>query len=65
MRKRFGNKQLIINKHMLNSARVTSQHDVKGLRHVIETNVCSLDSLGVKEESYESLLSSVLMNKLS
>ena len=70
LQKRFGNKQLIINKHMeqlLNSDGVTSQHDVKGLRHlydVIETNVRSLDSLGVKAESYGSLLSSVLMNKL-
>ena len=70
LRKRFGNKQLIVNKHMeqlLNTDGVTSQHDVRGLRHlydVIETNVRSLDSLGVKAESYGSLLSSVLMNKL-
>lgn len=70
LRKRFGNKQLIINKHMeqlLTTDGVTSQHDVKGLRRlydVIETNVRSLDSLGVKAESYGSLLSSVLMNKL-
>ena len=36
LRKRFGNIQLIINKHMeqlLNTDGVTSQHDVKGLRH--------------------------------
>ncbi len=34
MRKRFGNKQLIINKHMeqlLNTEGVSSQHDVKSL----------------------------------
>ena len=70
LRKRFGNKQLIINKHMeqlLNVDGVSSQHDVKGLRHlydVIESNVRSLKSLDVKAESYSSLLSSVLMNKL-
>ena len=70
LQKRFGNKQLIINKHMeqlLNVDSVTSPHDVKGLRHlydVIESNVCSLKSLGVKAESYGSLLSSVLMTKL-
>ena len=37
--KRFGNKQLIINKHMeqlLNTDGVTSQHDVKGLRHLYD-----------------------------
>ena len=70
MWKRFSNKQPIIDKHMeqlLNIDVVTSQHDVKGLRHLydmIEANVCSLDSLGIKAESYGSLLSSVLMNKL-
>lgn len=70
LQKRFGNKQLIINKHMeqlLNVGSVTSQCDVKGLRHlydVIESNVRSLKSLGVKAESYGSLLSSVLMTKL-
>lgn len=70
LQKRFGNKQLIINKHMeqlLNVDSVTSQYDVKGLRHlydVIESNVRSLKSLGVKAESYGSLLSSVLMTKL-
>lgn len=70
LRKRFGNKQLIINKHMeqlLSIDRVSSQHDVKGLRQLydtIESNVRSLKSLDVKAESYGSLLSSVLMNKL-
>ena len=70
LQKRFGNKQLIINKHMeqlLNIDSVASQHDVKGLRQlydVIESNVRSLKSLGVKADSYGSLLSSVLMTKL-
>eukprot|EP00731_Ephydatia_muelleri_P025526 Em0017g609a len=46
---------------------VNSQHDTKGLRHlydVVESNVRSLKSLGVNAESYGSLLSPVLMNKL-
>lgn len=70
LQKRFGNKQLIVNKHMeqlLNIEGVTSQHDVKGLRHlydVIESNVRSLKSLGVSAESYGSLLTAVLMSKL-
>ena len=68
--KRYGNKQLIINKHMeqlLSTEAVTSQHDVRGLRHLydlVESNVRSLKSLEVQPESYGSLLSSVLMNKL-
>ena len=70
LQKRFGNKQLIINKHMeqlLNIDGVASQQDVKGLRQlydVVESNVRSLKSLGVKADSYGSLLSSVLMTKL-
>ena len=70
LQKRFGNKQLIINKHMeqlLNVDNVSSQHDVKGLRHLhnaIESNVRSLKSLGIAAESYGSLLASVLMTKL-
>ena len=70
MKRMFGNKQLIMNQHMeqlLSVERVTSQHDVKGLRHlydVIESNVRSLRSLDVSADSYSSLLSSVLMNKL-
>ena len=52
---------------LLNVDSVTSPYDVKGLRHlydVIESNVLSLKSLGVKAESCGSLLLSVLMTKL-
>ena len=58
LKRRFGNKQLIINKHMeqlLSIEGVTSQHDVKGLRKlydIIESNVRSLKSLNVSAESY-------------
>ena len=71
LRKWFGNKQLIINKHMeymLNTDGVSSQHDVMGLRYlddVIESNVHSPKSLDVKAESNGSFLASVLMSKLS
>ena len=70
LQKWFGNKQLIINQHMqqlLKVDEVSSQHDVKGLRHlhdIIESNLRSLKSLDVSAESYGSLLSSVLMDKL-
>ena len=70
LKRRFGNKQLIITKHMdvlLNIDAVTSPHNLKGLRHlydVVESQVRGLRSLGVPAESYGSLLSSVLLNKL-
>ena len=68
--KRFGNKQQIVAKHMdilLNVDPVTSSNNLKGLRHLydkIETQVRGLKSLGVSADSYGSLLSSVLLNKL-
>lgn len=70
LKRRFGNKQQIITKHMdvlLNLESVTSQYNLRGIRHlydVVETQVRSLKSLGVLAESYGSLLTSVLINKL-
>ena len=70
LKKRFGNKQLIITRHMdvlLNVDAVTSQHNLRGLRHLynlVETQVRGLRALGVPSDSYGNLLSSVLMNKL-
>ncbi|KAL5514973.1 hypothetical protein EMCRGX_G000071 [Ephydatia muelleri] len=70
LKQRFGNKQLIISRHMdalLNLETVTSLHNLKGLRTLcdsIESHVRSLGSLGVSSASYGSLLSSILMNKL-
>ena len=70
LKRRFGNKQLIISKHMdalLNLETVSSLHNLKGLRTLcdsIESHVRSLGSLGVSSASYGSLLSSILMNKL-
>ena len=70
LRKRFGNKQQIIARHMdtlLNVDAVTSQDNLKGLRHLydlVESHVRSLKSLGVSSDSYGTLLASVLVNKL-
>ena len=70
LKKRFGNKQQIISKHMdvlLNVEPVTSQYNLSGLRHMydlMESHIRSLKSLGVASESYGSLLSPVLLNKL-
>ncbi|XP_028406778.1 uncharacterized protein LOC114529221 [Dendronephthya gigantea] len=67
---RFGNKQLIISKHMdklLKLPSVSSLRDIKSLRSVydsIESNVRSLKSLGVNSEMYGSLLAPIMMSKL-
>lgn len=71
LKKQFGNKQQIITRHMdilLNADPLTSQHSLKGLCHLhnlIEVHVRGLESLGVPFDSHGSLLSSVLVSKLS
>ena len=70
LEKRFGNKQQIIAKHMdalLSTEAVSSPHNTKAVRHLydsIESHVRSLKSLGVTADSYGTLLTSVLLNKL-
>ena len=70
LKKRFGNKQQIITKHMhilLSLEPVTSQHNLGGLRHLydlVESQVRGLKFLGVEPSSYSSLLSSILLQKL-
>lgn len=70
LKRRFGNKQQIISKHMdalLHLEAVSSQNNLKGLRHLydlVETQVRGLKSLGVESNSYGSLLSSVLIQKI-
>ena len=52
---------------LLNASPVASPNDIKGLCHLhdqVESHVWGLQSLGVAPESYGSLLSSVLLNKL-
>ena len=70
LRKRFGNKQQIISRHMdtlLELESVTSSTNIKGLRRLydqIEFQVRSLKSLEVPLNSYGNLLSSLFMNRL-
>ena len=68
--KRFGNKQLIISRHMdtlLELEPVTAPTNIKALRRLydkIEFQVRSLKSLGVPLDSYGNLLSSLFMTRL-
>lgn len=70
LKKRFGNPQLIVNRHMealLGVTAVSSHLDIKGLRKLhdtVEAHVRGLRALGVPAESYGGLLTSVLVNKL-
>ena len=69
LRKRFGSKQQIISKHMdillhLDPVASTSARALRHLYDRIEANVRGLKSLGVDSETYGSLLSPVLLNKL-
>jgi len=70
LKKRFSNKQQIINRHMdilLSVSPVNSSQNTQKLRQLydtLESHVRSLKSLGVPSSSYGSLLSSIIMNKL-
>ena len=70
LEKRFGNKPQIVSKHMdilINLEAVSSSSNIKGLRRlydIVESNVCSLKSLGVNASTYGTLLASVLFNKI-
>ena len=69
LKKRFGNKLQIINRHMdilVNVSPVINE-DTRKLRKLydtLESHVRSLKSLGLPSDSYGSLLSSITMNKL-
>ena len=62
LKKRFGNKQLAINKHMdvlLNLDPVTSIYDLKGLRSLydtVESHIRALKSLGIPSQSWWSFM---------
>ena len=70
LKKHFGDRQIIISRHMdtlLNLTAVTLEHDLRGLRRLyndVEANVRSLKVLGVEQGSYGAMLTSVLLNKL-
>ena len=68
LKKRFGNKQLIESHHMdalMNLEAVISQHNTRSLRCLFDSvEAQDLKALGISSESYGSLLSSILLNKL-
>ena len=69
LKRRFGNKQQIIcyMDILVTVPAVIGNHDVKPLRRLydtMESNVRSLRSLGFPADSYGSLLSTLIMNKL-
>lgn len=70
LRRRFGDPQLIVNRHMealLGVVAVSSHLDIKGLRTLhdtVESHVRGLRALGMPAESYGGLLTSILVGKL-
>ena len=70
LKKRFGNKQQLINKHMealLSLPAVTSVYELRNLRQLydkVESHVRSLKSIGIAASSYGNLLASILMKKI-
>ncbi|GFW42982.1 uncharacterized protein TNCV_649061 [Trichonephila clavipes] len=67
---RFGNKNMLINAHLsnlLNLIPVRNPTDIVGLRNLYdraETKIRSLESLGVKGESYSNLLTPILLKQI-
>ena len=52
---------------LLNLSAVSGEHDLRGLRRLyneVEANVRSLKALGVEQDSYGTMLTSVLLTKL-
>ena len=70
LHKRFGNKQVIISKHMdalMHMEHISSDRHLKELRYLYdhtESHVRCLRSLGIEASSYGALLSPVLLAKL-
>ncbi|GFV20125.1 uncharacterized protein TNCV_4194231 [Trichonephila clavipes] len=70
LKDRFGNKNMLINAHLsnlLNLTPVRNPTDIVGLRNLydrVETQIRSLESLGVKGESYSNLLTPILLKQI-
>ncbi|GFY24355.1 uncharacterized protein TNCV_1014041 [Trichonephila clavipes] len=70
LKDRFGNKNMLINAHLsnlLNLTPVRNPTDIVGLRNLYdraETQIRSLESLGVKGESYSNLLTPILLKQI-
>ena len=69
LKKWFGNKQQLINKHMeaLLSLPAVTVYELRNLRQLydkVESHVRSLKSIGIAASSYSNLLASILMKKI-
>ena len=70
LEKRFGNKQIIISRHiedLMQLPKVSTNDDLRGLRILydkLETTTRSLKSIGINSDSYSAILSPVIMSKL-
>ncbi|GFV62145.1 uncharacterized protein TNCV_4109481 [Trichonephila clavipes] len=70
LKDRFGNKNMLINAHLsnlLNLTPVRNPIDIVGLRNLYdraETQIRSLEGLGVKGESYSNLLTPILLKQI-
>ena len=70
LEKRFGNKQIIISRHIesiMDLPKIISNEDLRGLRSLydkMESATRSLKSIGVSSDSYSAVLSPVIMSKL-
>ncbi|GFT40866.1 reverse transcriptase domain-containing protein [Trichonephila clavipes] len=70
LKDRFGNKNMLINAHLsnlLNLTPVRNPTDIAGLRNLYdraETQIRSLESLGVKGGSYSNLLTPILLKQI-
>ena len=70
LKKRFGNPQHIVNRHMealLNTTAISLHSDVRGLRRLcdsVEAHIRGLRALGIFVSAYGGMLSSILVNKL-
>ena len=70
LKKRFGNTQVIVDRHMealLNLPSVHNHLDLEGLRRLVdkvETNIAGLRALGKDEPSYSGVVTSVVLGRL-
>ena len=70
LEKQFGNKQIIISRHiedLMQFPKVSSNDDLRGIRILydkLETTTRSLKSIRIKSDSYSAVISPVIMSKL-
>ena len=68
--KRFGNRQIIISRHiecLMALSKVTKENDLRGMRQLYdrtESAVRSLKGIGISTESYGTLLTPIIMSKI-